>query len=154
MDKVISILEEIKKDSIITGSGNVKISDSDYKWLITKVEELNQENKGLKECEDWLVKIREDMPDIEYLLGTVELAIAKPEGIYEMVMELKQLHKETETNLKAAYASANYQKELRKESEEREMLLEKENKLLRKFIEDNELDLLMEFKNYFPNGLK
>ncbi|WP_299831473.1 hypothetical protein [uncultured Metabacillus sp.] len=118
------------------------------------IEHLQNEIKDLRESEDWLVKIREDLSDIEFTPNTLTFAVAKPEGIYEMVMELKQLHKETETNLMAAYASANWQKELRKKAEDREMLLEKENKLLRKFIEVNELDLLMEFKDYFPNGLK
>ncbi|MEM5592853.1 hypothetical protein AAHH67_15795 [Niallia circulans] len=54
------------------------------------IRELQMEYKCRKEESDWLIKIREDLSDIEFPPGVHEYAIAKPEGIYQMVMELKE----------------------------------------------------------------
>lgn len=54
------------------------------------IKELQMEYKYRKEESDWLIRIREDLGDVEFLPGVAEYAIAKPEGIYQMVMELKK----------------------------------------------------------------
>ncbi|MEK4824538.1 hypothetical protein NSS71_08265 [Niallia sp. FSL W8-0951] len=54
------------------------------------IRELQMEYKCRKEESDWLIKIREDLSDIEFPPGVHEYAIAKPEGIYQMAMELKK----------------------------------------------------------------
>ncbi|MBD1379135.1 hypothetical protein [Metabacillus arenae] len=82
---------------------NIQIDKDDFNEMIREIKELQQENKDYKECTDWLLKIREDLSDVDFQPGTPELAIASPEGIYQMVMELKQLLKETEANLITSY---------------------------------------------------
>jgi len=92
-----------------------------------KLNRLSNDQEFYKECTDWLVKIREDLSDVSFQPGTVEYAIASPEGIYEMVMELKGLLKETEQMLLATY---------KKKKE-----LEEENHQIKEAYQDREDDI-------------
>lgn len=64
---------------------NVTIKDFDRDLRM-----LQQECKDAMEDSKWLIKIREDLSDVKFKEGTSEYAIAKPEGIHLMVMELKE----------------------------------------------------------------
>lgn len=65
--------------------GNVSIKEFNR-----DIKHLQEECKYLMEESDYLIKIRDDLSELEFEPGTKEFAVAKPEGIYKMVMELKE----------------------------------------------------------------
>lgn len=69
-----------------------KWSNLSIKEFERDIKHLQNEVKFTRESEDYLIKIREELSDIEFKPGTLDYAVAKPEGIYLMAMELKQLH--------------------------------------------------------------
>src|SRR5690606_30159756 len=78
-----------------------------------------------QDCTDYLIKIREDLSDVSFQPGTLEYAVANPEGIYNMTMELKELLKETEQVLLTTFKK---KKELEEKNEQiKEVYLERED---------------------------
>jgi hypothetical protein len=68
-----------------------------------------------EECADYLVRIRQDLSaEVSLPQDVLDQSVGSPEGIYNMVMELKQLLKETEQMLLNTYKK---KKELEEENQ-------------------------------------
>jgi hypothetical protein len=72
--------------------GNLTIKE--FERDIRLLQEAANINKDNEECTEWFLKIREDL-DVDFPPGIAEYSITKPEGIYEMVMELKRMFNST-----------------------------------------------------------
>lgn len=89
-ERLEEIAKNIKQQAELTDNGlihQVVLRQEDYIFLYEQAE-LREENKHLKECEKWLVKIREEAGSQEHPPGVLEYAIAEPEGIYDIVVYL------------------------------------------------------------------